>query len=199
MNFKNQIQKIQNILIKKNQDKELFLKLKKSKNDTEAFIIAYDLYVDHIFRFIYFKLSSKEEAEDLTSVVFLKTWNYIQQNGLTDVKTLRALIYKIARTSIIDYYRKNAQINISNIDDKNLRIELPDHSQSVDKQTATSYDFGIVEKKLLELKDEYREVIILKFVNELSIKEIAQITDKSRGNIRILIHRALKALRELME
>lgn len=200
MNFKNQIQKIQNILIKKNQDKELFLKLKKSKNDTEAFIVAYDLYVDHIFRFIYFKLSNnKEETEDLTSAVFLKTWNYIQQNGLTDVKTLRALIYKIARTSIIDYYRKNAQVNISNIDDKNLRIELLDRSQSIDKQAATSYDFGIVEKKLLELKDEYREVIILRFINELSTKEIAQITGKSKSNIRVLIHRALKALRELME
>ncbi|MBU0619929.1 MAG: RNA polymerase sigma factor [Patescibacteria group bacterium] len=201
MNFKNQIQKIHNILVKKNQDKELFLKLKESKNDTESFIAVYDLYVDHIFRFIYFKLNSnKEEAEDLTSAVFLKSWNYIQQNGLTDVKTLRALIYKIARTSIVDYYRKNAQIYINNsIDDKNIKLEIPDYNQSIDKQVATSYDFGIVETKLLALKDEYKEVIILRFINELSIKEIAQITEKSQGNIRTLIHRALKALRELME
>ncbi|MBU2456758.1 RNA polymerase sigma factor, partial [Patescibacteria group bacterium] len=138
--------------------------------------------------------------EDLTSAVFLKSWNYIQQNGLTDVKTLRALIYKIARTSIVDYYRKNAQIYINNsIDDKNIKLEIPDYNQSIDKQVATSYDFGIVETKLLALKDEYKEVIILRFINELSIKEIAQITEKSQGNIRTLIHRALKALRELME
>ena len=201
MNFKNQIQKIHNILVKKNQDKELFLKLKESKNDTESFIAVYDLYVDHIFRFIYFKLNSnKEEAEDLTSAVFLKSWNYIQQNGLTDVKTLRALIYKIARTSIVDYYRKNAQVYINNsIDDENIKLEIPDYNEPIDKQVAASYDFGIVGKKTLELKDEYKEIIILRFINELSIKEIAQITEKSQGNIRILIHRALKALRELME
>ncbi|MBU2474706.1 RNA polymerase sigma factor [Patescibacteria group bacterium] len=201
MNFKNQIQKIHNILVKKNQDKELFLKLKESKNDTESFIAVYDLYVDHIFRFIYFKLNSnKEEAEDLTSAVFLKSWNYIQQNGLTDVKTLRALIYKIARTSIVDYYRKNAQVYINNsIDDENIKLEIPDYNEPIDKQVAASYDFGIVGKKILELKDEYKEIIILRFINELSIKEIAQITEKSQGNIRTLIHRALKALRELME
>mgnify|MGYP001764640601 CR=1 FL=1 len=56
-----------------------------------------------------------------------------------------------------------------------------------------------VQEKLLELKDEYREAIVLKFINDLSTGEIAEITNKSQGNVRITLHRALKALRELME
>ena len=83
------------------QDKNIFAKLK--KGDKDAFINAYDLYADPIYRFIYFKISNSEEAQDLTSAVFLKAWNYIQENSLKDYKTLKALFYKIARTSIIDY------------------------------------------------------------------------------------------------
>ena len=60
-------------------------------------------------------------------------------------------------------------------------------------------DLLVLETKLPELKDEYREVIILRFVNELSIKEVAEILDKSKGNTRVLIFRALKALKELLE
>ena len=57
----------------------------------------------------------------------------------------------------------------------------------------------VLETRLPELKDEYREVIILRFVNELSIKEVADILEKSKGNTRVLIFRALKALKELLE
>ena len=186
---------------KKGQEKKLYNQIKKNgKNgsqDREAFIEAYDLYVDQIYRFIYFKVSSSDEAHDLTSAVFLKTWNYIQTNSLKDVNTLRALIYKIARTSVIDHYRKNYQVD--SIDRKDKEIDIPDERQDIKKQAEVSSDIQTVEEKLKELKGEYREVIILRFIDELTIKEIAEIVDKTRTNTRVLLHRATKALRELME
>ena len=178
------------------EEKLLLYKIK--KNDKEAFVKAYDLYVDQIHRFIYFKVGSREEAEDLCSAVFLKTWNYILENTLKDHKTLKALLYKIARNLIIDHYRKNKNKETISLDGDN-GIQIIDEQQGAAKIMELKTDLLVLETKLPELKDEYREVIILRFVNELSIKEIAEILDKPKGNIRVLIFRALKALKELLE
>ncbi|MCG2698380.1 hypothetical protein L6307_04840, partial [Candidatus Parcubacteria bacterium] len=59
-------------------------------------------------------------------------------------------------------------------------------------------DMESVKHNLQELKDEYREAIVMRFVNELSISEIADILDKPKGNVRVLIYRAMKSLKELV-
>lgn len=196
--------KIQKILGKRSQEKKLFSDIK--KRDKDAFIQTYDLYVDSIFRFVYFKINDKEEANDLTSIIFLKTWNHIQENTVGDCKTLRALVYKIARTSIIDHYRKTSNFSKVTLDggkeskdgdEEYKKIDIKDESQDLARQAEINSDFGLVEKKLRELKDEYREVIVLRFIDELSIKEISSVIGKPKNNVRVLIHRALKALREL--
>lgn len=181
--------------VQKFKERNLFSRLK--KKDKDSFIEAYDLYVDDIHRFVYFKIGNKEEANDLTSIIFLKTWEYIKNNSLTDSKTLRALLYKVARTSIIDYYRQSQ--TVSSIDDENHPIDVIDDSQSVIEQINLNSDLEIIRKKLPELKMEYREVIIMRFINDLEMEEIAEITGKSKGNVRVLLFRALKALRELIE
>jgi len=94
--------------------KEKILYSRIKNKDRQAFVKAYDLYVDQIYRFIYFKVGNKEEAEDLSSAVFLKIWSYLQENNIIDSKTLRSLLYKIARNIIIDHYRKiNQRENVS--------------------------------------------------------------------------------------
>ena len=190
--------KIQIYSDKKDKEKNL---LKKIKNkDKKAFIKAYDLYVDQIYRYIFFRVSSSDDASDLSSEVFLKTWNYILDNSLKNEKTLRALIYKIAKTSIIDFYRKQSNVQNITINGEDNKIDIPDTKQNINKQAEINSDFNnIIENKLAELKNEYREIIILRFINELSIGEIADIINKTKGNVRVLIHRSLKALRELMD
>jgi RNA polymerase sigma-70 factor (ECF subfamily) len=178
-------------------DKILYSRFK--QKDREAFIKAYDLYIDSIYRFIFFKVNNKEEAEDLTSLVFLKTWDYIQNNSIEDFKTLKSLFYKVARNLVIDHYRKKStqQIIIPEIDIS--EINLADEGQDLKHKSEISDDYKIVQDKLFNLKDEYREAIILRYINELSISEIANIMGKTNGNVRIMIFRALKALRELVE
>lgn len=177
------------------EEKIIFSRLK--SKDKKAFIKVYDLHIDQIYRFVYFKVNSKEQAEDLTSAIFLKTWTYIQEGNLINYKTLKSFIYKIARNVIIDHYRKiSCQKNIA-IDSPDNKIELIDGKQDISKQIELEFDFKAIEAKIIELKDEYREIIILRFINELSIAEIADILDKSKGNVRVLTYRALKALREL--
>lgn len=192
------LDKIKNLLRAETQERKIFSDLK--RKDRDAFIMAYDLYVDQIYRFVFFKISDSEEANDLTSAIFLKTWNYIQTNSLTDEKTLRALIYKIARTSIIDYYRKASNQNTISLDDeRGDKIDFKDEKQDVIKKMETASDLENLEKKLGQLKEEYREVLVLRFINELSVKEIADALHKPKGNVRVLIHRALKALKEICE
>jgi RNA polymerase sigma-70 factor, ECF subfamily len=176
-------------------ERNLFSRLK--KKDKDAFIEAYDLYVDDIHRFIFFKVGNKEEANDLTSIVFLKTWEYLKNNSLIDSRTLKALLYKIARTSIVDYYRSR-QI-VTSIDDEQHKIDVIDESQDATAQVDLNSDLELIQNKLPELKVEYREIIIMRFVNDLTLDEIADITGKHKVNVRVLIFRALKALRELIE
>lgn len=176
-------------------EKILFSRLK--NKDKEAFIRAYDSYLDNIYRFIYFKIGGEEEAQDLTSVVFLKAWNHIQNNSLLDYKTLKALFYKIARNSIIDYYRERASIKeVAGGED--ALTNIVDETQDLARKTELTFDLAKVNEKIHELKDEYREIIVLRFMEDFSISEIAEITDKTNGNVRVLVYRALKALRELM-
>ena len=179
-------------------DKLLYLRL--TKKDKDAFVKTYDLYFDQIYRFVYFKVSSKEEAEDLTSVVFLKTWDYVQNKSIKDHKTLKSLLYKVARNSVIDHYRKkSSRIEQLSIDASNSEIDLPDNSQDIHKDIEIADDYSRIKDKLLELKEEYRELIVMRYVNELSIKEIALSLDKSRGNVRVTLYRALKALRTIVK
>lgn len=183
-------------LAKKFKDKKALSQLR--SKDREAFIAVYDSHVKDIHRFVYFKIGRQEEANDLTSMIFLKTWNYIQTNQLEDSKTLRSLLYKIARNAIVDYYRENGLKLELSLDDENNPIDVVDEKQDLAQDIADKANLELIKSKLPLLKDEYREVIILKFVNDLDLSEIADITGKSKGNVRVLLHRALNALRELV-
>lgn len=183
--------------VKKFKDKQILGRLK--NRDKEAFIKVYDENVSEINRFVYFKVGKREEADDLTSIIFLKAWSHIQNKTLEDAKTLRALLYKIARNCIIDYYRETGNKITASLDDEEHRIEVVDEKANPDERLDQEANLELIKKQLPLLKDEYREVIIMRFINDLSLEEIADISGKSKGNVRVLVHRALNALRELVE
>jgi len=186
-----------NNLIEKFKNKQTLSKLK--SHDKEAFIKVYDETVNDIHRFVYFKIGNKkEEANDITSMIFLKTWNHIQNNSLEDSKTLRALLYKIARNTIIDHYRETGNKITASLDDEDNKIEVIDDVQAPQDRLDQEANLELIKSKLPLLKEEYREVIIMKFINDLTLEEIADISGKTKGNIRVLLHRALGALRELV-
>lgn len=183
---------------KSGQDKKLFFRVK--KKDKNAFIEAYDLYADDIYRFVFFKIGKTEDAKDLTSAIFLKVWNFAQSQGLDESKSLRAFIYKTARNSIIDYYRQQRESEVRLDDGENKFSEIfTDEKQDLLLQAEFSSDIGLVRDALGKLKEEYRETIMMRFIDELSFVEIAEITGKSSGSIRIQAFRALRSLRDLLD
>lgn len=189
-------------------EKYFFLKLRVSK-DPDAFGELYNIYVDQIFRFVYFKVSRKEEAEDLTAEVFLKTWQYInEEKEAKEINNLKAFLYQTARNSVIDFYRKKKSTESLLVEQKNesdeieenwSRNEIVDSKKNPLEEMQLNSDVEGVKKALQKLKEEYREAILLKFVEEMSISEIANILGKKKGAVRVLLHRAIQSLRTVLE
>lgn len=169
--------------------KILFLKVK--NQDPEAFGSFYDLYVTRIYRFVFFKINSVADAQDLTSEVFLKLWQCIKEGK--DIKNLNAFTYMIARNLVIDFYRQNSKLEDSISDD---HTNIPDEEKDILRQQIMDSELNDVLKGIENLKDEYKEVIILRYLDELSISEIASVVGKSNGAVRVLLYRATKALKE---
>lgn len=173
--------------------KEKFLLFRiKAKKDPEAFGELYDTYVKAIHRFIYFKVASQEQAEDLTSETFLKAWQYLRERR--DVQSIQALLYSIARSVVIDHYRHAAAEKTTPLEDGQGNLLTDIGSEKLLRDIETGLDAGIVVEKLRGLKEEYRDVILLKYFDELSAGEIGEVLGKSSAAVRVLLHRATRAL-----
>ena len=178
--------------MKETQDfQEKILLLKVSQGDSDAFGIFFDRYSKKIYRFIYYKVTIVEVAEDLTSQCFLKVWEQIS-TGMK-IRRIRAWIYRLARNLVNDYYRGREKEELPLIYPEQLDGEIlkfnPDEELDLKK----------LEKILFILKGEAREIIALRYIEELSIGEIAKIVDKSQANIRVIIHRAIKELQNYIK
>ena len=110
---------------------------------------------------------------------------------------MQAWLYKIAYNKVIDFYRHRAVAGETPIDDLLLK-KLSDEGTAV-KKMETQNEMEELIKSLRVLKDEYREALTLRFIDELSVGEIAEILNKSQVGARVLLHRALKTLKKVME
>lgn len=177
-------------------NEKLLLYQAQVKHDPEAFAKLYDEYVKRIYRFVYFKVSSHEEAEDITSEVFLKAWNYV--NEKKEVSSFGGLLYRIARNCVIDFYRaRSAKPETVMVDRENIEIEIGDGGKWY-ADISTKVDAQKILNALKKLKQEYQEVITLRYVDELEMDEIAVIIGKGRIAVRVTLHRALKKLKEML-
>lgn len=169
----------------------------RSHRDAEAFGRLYDRHVKQIYRFVYLKLPSRETAEDVTSETFLRFWKYIIEEN--EIRNVRALLYKMARNLVVDYFRKaEPQISISvtfSDDETSIVNERSFSDQNRQRNLIEAKaDIGLVLLKLDRLKEHYRDVLTLRLIDGLSYGEIGKILDKTPGHVRVIYHRAMKAL-----
>lgn len=150
----------------------------------------YDQYVDKIYRFIFLKVNSQEIAEDLCSEVFTRGWQSFQDEKC-DIKNATAFLYQIARNLIVDHYREKGQARLVSVDKV---PRLADLEANLEEKAMLISDVNNIKAALANLKEDYREVIIWYYLDELKVSEIAQILGKSEEAVRVRIHRALKSL-----
>ncbi|OGH65943.1 MAG: hypothetical protein A3J66_01870 [Candidatus Magasanikbacteria bacterium RIFCSPHIGHO2_02_FULL_47_14] len=167
-----------------------------TKKDPDAFAKVYDQYIERIYRFVYFKISSKEEAEDITSDVFLRVWNYLVDGHEKQIQSLSGLLYTTARHAVIDAYRERAKRPVVSLEVASEIASSEVTLQQTNEQIEQKDTFTRLVADMRSLKQEYQEVLLLRYVEELSVGEIAVIVGKSKTNVRVLLHRSLKKLKE---
>jgi RNA polymerase sigma-70 factor (ECF subfamily) len=163
--------------------------------DRDAFGFLYDRYAEGIYRFIYLNTSDEFEAEDLTSDVFLRAWQSLpkyKEQG----HPFSAYLFRIARNAIIDHHRSSRR-------NKDRVEALPDliANQSNDPGLSAekAQESKILMDSIYHLRENYRTVLILRFINGLSPREVAVVMGRSEGAVRVLQYRALRAIRRIWE
>ncbi len=157
----------------------------------EQFMKAYDDLSDAIFRHCWFKIGDREKAKDLMQETFTRSWQYIIQG--TEVKNMKPFLYRVANNLIIDEYRKKKELSLDGLMAEGFEPgfdEIKSTEQSIDAKLALSV--------INQLDEKYQEAIMMRYVDELSPKEIAEITGENENNISVRIHRGLKQLKEIL-
>src|SRR3989338_11058452 len=158
----------------------------------EQFTKAYDDLSDAIFRHCWFRIGDRERAKDLMQDTFTKSWQYISQG--TQVKNLRPFLYKVANNLIIDEYRKKKELSLDGLMAQGFEPGF-DEKKTTEQGIDVKFAIGVIN----QLDEKYREVILMRYVDELSPKEIAEVIGDSDNNISVRIHRGIKQLKEILE
>lgn len=142
-----------------------------------------------VFRYLYYRSVTREDAEDLTSEVFVRVVSSIKgQKGY-----FPAWLIRIAKNLLTDYYRKRGRSRETSLE------EIEEPFSDSNKDTKESLHPDDLRKMLDFLTDEQKEVIILRFIEGNTNEEVAKIMNKSVGAIKALQFRALTALREILK
>jgi RNA polymerase sigma-70 factor, ECF subfamily len=164
------------------------------RGDQNAFAKLYDEYFNQIQRFVLFKISDKEKTEELINTIFTKTFQYLLKNE--EIDNFRALLYQIARHAIIDFYRSQGQhlVSLDEIQEKNYNEQ-----NNLDERIDIKIDLEKIKEALNKIPDHYKEVLVLRFVEELSFKEIGKMIDQKEATVRMIVHRGLKEMRRVLQ
>ena len=170
-------------------DAELIRRAQHGNN--KALSTLYDRYQPHIFRFVWSRIRHQQTAEDMTGEIFTRMVSRLPQYQDIGLP-FRAWLYRIARNLIADYFRKQDEKNQLPL---NAAEDIPDIPESLDAIVHQQFTITSIEQALDEIDPEQREVVILRFLVGLPLKEVALSLDKSVPAIKSLQHRGLKALR----
>lgn len=173
------------------------------ENLNEQFSQIYDQYIDKIYRFVYLKVNSQEIAEDITSKVFIKGWEAFQSpkedpRGTpgTPIKNPEAFLYQIARNAVVDHYREKGRTKVVSAD---ASPEIADPGESAQDKAILSADINTIKKSIQKLKKEHQDIIIWHYLEDMPIESIAKLLDKPAGTVRVMLHRGLKDLKNIIQ
>ena len=163
-----------------------------AQRNPEEFGVIYERYVQKIYTYIYYRTGNVHDAEDLTTTVFMQAMNHLPRytnRGLP----FSAWLYRIAHNLVSNWYRDQKRREDANIESKKLTSNPKDNPDSV---TVTNEETEMLLEAIRSLPADRQELLILKFVERLSNKEIGKMMRRSEGAIKSLYHRTLMTLRK---
>jgi RNA polymerase sigma-70 factor, ECF subfamily len=169
------------------------LQLAQDHADPRAFDGLYLLFADRVFRFLLARLGDAEAADEVTSLVFLRLIEKIDMYRVApkdNAAIFSAWLYRLAYNKMVDVLRAQKRANL-------VDLEHAEHISSGDvlEWVDVKVEFESVMQKMELLNEQQREVLVLRFVEDLSIAETAHLMQKSEGAVKALQHRALESLR----
>lgn len=173
--------------------------MKETNNKTEkVFMESYEEFSDAIFRYALFQTSNKETALDITQDTFIKTWQYLQKGA--EVENIRAFLYRVAKNLIIDHRRKKKSSSLDQILEAGVDFtEEENVLEEKEKDFEKAQDKQRVLKAVEKIDEKYKEILLMRYIEEMSIKEIGDILDKSQNHVSVMIHRGVEKLKKLLK
>lgn len=166
----------------------------KSQNLNKEFNESYEQFSDAIFRYCLYKTFNRQKALDLTQDTFIKTWEHLSKGK--KVENLKAFLYKVAGNLVIDNRRKKKTESLDKMTERGFDVKNDrDEISAIENIFENKLALEAIEK----LDEKYRDVIILRFVEDMEIKEIAKTIKESENNISVRIHRGLEKLKTILE
>ncbi|MCX6054814.1 MAG: sigma-70 family RNA polymerase sigma factor [Chloroflexi bacterium] len=165
------------------------------RGDSEAFSFLYEKNVKRIYNYIYYRIGTTSDAEDITSRVFYRAFGHIHSYVEKGVP-FSAWLYRIAHNLIANWHRDNQRRKEVPLDD---HVDLPQKSDQPERWLEKNQETELLLKGIRKVSADRQQLILLKYLENLSNAEIALIMGRSEGAIKSLYHRALISLREEME
>jgi len=166
-----------------------------SGGDPEAFSYLYEQNVTRIYNYIFYRIGSATDAEDITSRVFYRAFGHI--NSYVDKGVpFSAWLYRIAHNLIANWHRDNLRRKEVPLED---HLDLPQRIDQPERMLEKNQEMNQLLKAIRRISPDRQQLILLKYLEDLSNAEIALIMGRSEGAIKSLYHRALLALREEMQ
>ncbi|MBI2906952.1 MAG: sigma-70 family RNA polymerase sigma factor [Chloroflexi bacterium] len=160
--------------------------------EVQAFAALYDRYLGRVYRYVYYLVGTRPDAEDLTQEVFLRAWRAIARYQHTKASFV-AWLLTIAHNAAISFFRRTKETTHLDWD-----IASAEPGVNPEAEALASYDRESVRQAVKRLKPEQQQVIVMRFVEDLEYADIAAALGKSEGNLRVIQHRALTELRRLL-
>ena len=167
----------------------------RAKTDPEAFGELYERYVERIYKYIYFRVGSVHDAEDLTARVFLKALSNLSRYRFMGLP-FSAWLYRIAHNLVANFHRDRSRQREIPIEDM-ANVNFSSRSPSMDAAVSEAEELEALWKMINALSPQKRELVLLKFVEKLTNSEIAAVLNKSESAIKSLYHRTLLEMRDM--
>ncbi len=161
------------------------------ENTKANYIKAYDDYVDALFRYASFNVRDREVAKDIVSETFTKTWNYVAGGG--EIENMKAFLYRTLKNLIIDHYRSKKAVSLDALSEDEHFDPVAEVEVSIEEHAESMLAFGLLDK----IPREYKDVVVMRCVQGLSFREIADITSEQENTVAVRFHRALKKVKDL--
>ena len=166
-----------------------------SQGDKDAFGALYERYAERIFNYVYYRTGNQHDAEDLTARVFQRAMNHIRNYTDRGVP-FSAWLYRIAHNLVANWHRDRSRKQEIAIDDLPV---LPTKNDHPERNLVRSQEQDALLRMIRKLPPERQNLLILKFVEDMSNAEIGKIMGRSEGAVKSLYHRTLLALRDQLE